>query len=299
MASVGLSLFMDEVRVMLATLRRALAFLIVCTSGSLWAVDPCACTQGPSCCAEPSCSIAPPISLLPKNCDCNPCAGDVCCTAEPSCCQDCCCCEPLCWYGSLNLRGTVDNVKTRGFDTPPPTDGEEEQEIDPLGIGGALGFSVPYNNNRIRLECEGMYFSSFHIDTANVLTPFPPAFYSRYIGRWAVLANLWYDIPLNEKFDFYFGGGIGAGGALMEANDIQAQGRANVSDTVWQVGCGGVRHYDNCSLDIGYRFMDFGTYDVGLFDVNGVQTGYLRTDIVSHQLFIGFRYNSLFRMFNR
>ncbi len=45
--------------------------------------------------------------------------------------------------------------------------------------------------------------------------------------------------------------------------------------------------------------MDFGTYEVGLFDINGVQTGSFRTDIASHQLFIGFRYNSLFRMFAR
>lgn len=169
--------------------------------------------------------------------------------------------------------------------------------IDPLGVGGALGFAIPTQHGRLRLEAEGMYFSSFHEDTNNVLAPFAPAFYSRYIGRWAVLGNAWYDIPLNDKFDFYFGGGIGGGGATMEVVTAQSNGLANVSDVIWQVGCGGVRHYEKFSLDVGYRFMDFGTYNVGLFDVNGAPTGSFRTDIVSHQLFIGFRYNSLFRLF--
>ena len=277
---------------MLASLRRVVAILILFAPGSLAVADQCGCT------APSACTVAPPVALFSRKSDCNPCAHDSCCTAEPSCCQECCCCDPI-WYASFNLRGTVDNVKTRGFDTPPPTDGDGEEPNDPLGIGGAVGFSVPFGENRLRMEVEGMYFSSFHIDTPNVLAPFPPAFYSRYFGRWAVLANAWYDIPLNERYDFYFGGGIGGGGATLEVLDGIGQGSASVSDVIWQVGCGGVRHFQNCSIDVGYRYMDFGTYNIGIFDAGGNQTGNFRTDLTSHQLFIGFRFNSLLSMFSR
>jgi opacity protein-like surface antigen len=198
------------------------------------------------------------------------------------------------------LRGTLDTVKTRGTDTPPPIEGEEEEEIDPLGLGGALGWYIPYGEDRLRVEAEGMYFSAFHVDTNNILPAFPPAFYSAYTGRWAVLGNLWYDVRLNDRYDFYFGGGVGYGGAEMLVNDIQSTGEAKVSDVIWQVGCGGVRNFENFSVDLGYRFMDFGTYEVSLINnTTGIQSGAFRTDIVSHQIFLSFRYNSFYQMFAR
>jgi opacity protein-like surface antigen len=269
---------------MFHSLRRVAAVLVLCASGSLAAAAEC-------------CTISPCESLTPSNCCSNPCALDAGCTAEPACCQECCCCDPI-WYIALNLRGTLDTVKTRGFDTPPPNEGEEEEEIDPLGLGGALGWYIPAGDNRVRVEAEGMYLSAFHVDTNNVLPQFPPAYYSAYTGRWAVLGNVWYDIPLNERFEFYFGGGVGYGGAEMEANSILSAGTAKVSDTIWQVGCGGVRHYGNFSVDLGYRFMDFGTYEVPLYNGGG-QSGFFRTDITSHQIFLSFRYNSFAKLFAR
>ena len=276
---------------MFHSLRRTAALFLLCATNSLATAADCTYGTPAGCCTSNPCE-----SLMPANCCSNPCALDSCCTAEPSCCQECCCCDPI-WYASINLRGTLDTVKTRGTDAPPPIIGEEEEEIDPLGIGGSLGWYIPYGNDRLRAEVEGMYFSSFHIDTNNIQPIFPPAFYSAYSGRWAVLGNLWYDVRLNEAYDFYLGGGVGYGGAAMLVNDIQSTGAANVSDVIWQVGCGAVKNYDGCSIDIGYRFMDFGTYEVPLINGGGVQSGSFRTDITSHQLFLSFRYNSFSKMF--
>jgi len=46
-------------------------------------------------------------------------------------------------------------------------------------------------------------------------------------------------------------------------------------------------------IDLGYRYMDWGTSTVSLVDIFGGPAGKFTADITSHQVFLGIRYNSL------
>lgn len=97
------------------------------------------------------------------------------------------------------------------------------------------------------------------------------------VGVTSIFANAYYDFHNTTDFTPYFGGGLGAA-RIKGTGTIKADGErlsANVSnwDFAWNVG-GGVAYKltESASLDLGYRYADFGTLtvnDVDLLDVTG------------------------------
>lgn len=216
------------------------------------------------------------------------------------------CCNSRCLgpslYASINLRGSFDELQSGGYNTVgnfPNTGGDS---ADTFSIGGALGVSIPQGRGGYRIECEGIYVDPFDTVTNSFRPPTPSFFYqTEFSERWAVLGNLWRDIPLNDCWDFYVGGGLGGGGATMSVSDRVVQGSGSSTDFVWQAGCGlNWKWRPRVSVDVGYRYMDWGTTSVQLgFSSGNPNFGDFTADITSHQVFLGVRYNALRDLISR
>lgn len=204
-------------------------------------------------------------------------------------------------YASLNLRGSFDHLQSGGFNTVGGFLNTGGDNSDSFSIGGALGVAIPRKYGTLRLECEGIYVEPFNTVTNSFAPPTPSFFYTtRTSKRWAVLANSWFDIPLNNCLDFYVGGGIGGGGATMSVDDGAARGSGSSTDFVSQLGCGLTRRYKRMDIDLGYRYVHWGTNTVDLnFGGLGFPAGNFTADVTSNQLFLALRFDSIGRLFSR
>ncbi len=139
-----------------------------------------------------------------------------------------------------------------------------------LTWGGAAGLALERSNGRIRLEVEGRYrdgidqtylgfnqdFSPRHPNPVGIVE-------GKNFGGWSVLANVWRDFRLNDHFDVYGGGGIGATG--YESSFQQISGPKPETATIryntpfaWQAGVGCIWNVnERFAVDASYRL--FGT----------------------------------------
>jgi opacity protein-like surface antigen len=136
--------------------------------------------------------------------------------------------------------------------------------------GAAAGLALERSNGRIRLETEGRYRSFIEQTYLGFNENFSPRNLNpvgivrgKNLGGWSVLANVWRDFRLNDRFDLYGGGGIGATGYQLSfqqfdsTNPIPATTRYDTG-FAWQIGVGGIWNVsERIAVDASYRF--FGT----------------------------------------
>ena len=105
---------------------------------------------------------------------------------------------------------------------------------------------------------------------------------------------MWYDIPINcRPLDLYLGGGIGVHAGRLLTNDTVVVGDGHFKDFMWQVGGGIVYHHnDRLSIDLGYRYVDYGSANIGLV-VGAAPAGDYKISLSAHQVMLGFRFNSI------
>ena len=136
--------------------------------------------------------------------------------------------------------------------------------------GGAAGVALDRSNGRIRLEAEGRYrglLEQTYLGFNENFSPRDPnpvgIVQARNLGGWSVLANVWRDFRLNDQFDLYGGGGIGASGFETSFQQIDVPrplpaNRRYETGYAWQIGVGGIWNVsDRIAVDASYRF--FGT----------------------------------------
>lgn len=170
-----------------------------------------------------------------------------------------------------------------------------------FGVGGALGYDFP---NNFRVEGEITYRES-DVDTVDVSEVAGPGDLDGRgdVSAIAFMANVYYDIDIDQPVTPYIGVGIGA--AVVSANDV-ALATAPPSipglqltdddDTVfaYQVIAGiGYDVTENLTLTLEYRF--FGTQDAELdidrrvgFPVSGTT---FDVEYQSHNVIIGARFS--------
>jgi len=223
------------------------------------------------------------------------------------------CCAPRnSLYASVTLGGTFAHIRQGGFNTDGGFSGSGPSPLfqdnkDTFDLGGTLGVAIPRTVGRVdgtvRLEVQGMYHESF----ATELGSFPGApgpvdftYQTNMTNRWSTTANMWYDIPIRPLVDFYLGGGIGVHAGTLRTDDTRVSGDENFDDFMWQVGCGIVYHHnDRLSIDLGYRYVDYGSADIGLTttyegsELFGDPAGNYKIGLSAHQLMLGFRFNSI------
>ncbi len=168
-----------------------------------------------------------------------------------------------------------------------------DQDLD-IGfvIGGAVGTNL---GEYFRIEGEVSYA---RVDAGNAFAVFQPGGSgfsyagSGDVGALFVLANLWFDIPLNSPITPYLGGGIGAG---IVDTDITLTGPdvfvLNDNDTgfAFQVGAGFIYALTEwLSLELGYRFKGITDFTIDVVEVGGgPQNAIQGADLYIHQVFGG------------
>ena len=152
---------------------------------------------------------------------------------------------------------TLDNLTpTRGFDT--------SANIFTAGIAG--GVSLERERGRLRLEAEWLQ-RDFYRGAINA-TPGASLVTSK---NWSVLANVWRDFMVTEKFGCYGGGGIGGGGitGFGEFDRVPATDSFTSSAFAWQAGGGLIYEVtDQVTFDVSYRW-----YQVNGLTGPGLTTG--------------------------
>ena len=141
---------------------------------------------------------------------------------------------------------TVDRVGPFAFNT--------SANIFTAGIAG--GISLERERGRLRLEAEWLQRDFFRGDVSS-FPGSPPDASVVAVENWSVLANVWRDFMVTEKFGCYGGGGIGGGGitSFGEIARVPATDSFTSSAFAWQAG-GGLLYEltDQVTFDISYRW---------------------------------------------
>jgi|SRR5579864_6875115 len=205
-------------------------------------------------------------------------------------------------YASVNFRASFDHLESGGYNTVGAFHNTGSDDETNFSAGGAVGLAIPLKfGGTLRIEGEGISADMFNTVTNSFRPPTPTFFYkTKYSDRWAALANFWYDVPVWKCFGVYGGAGIGGGGSTISVNDGVVHGRGDSGDVVWQLGGGLTATYKRLTLDVGYRYMDWGTNSVRLETIVGsVPAGTFSADVTSHQAFVAIRYAFFTNLFSR
>lgn len=166
--------------------------------------------------------------------------------------------------------------------------------------GGTAGMAIRRNSwfselpGQLRLEFEArgrdqiVTSESVSGDTAT----------ERATNGWSTMVNVWRDNKFSEKWGYYLGAGIGAGGfrSTFDSNTGLISNNENVSSFAWQAGTGLIWEIsDRTTLDIGYRFFSINTTQATL-DFIGTPLPYERSYSAS-ELLLSIRVYEPFRRF--
>lgn len=145
-------------------------------------------------------------------------------------------------------------------------------------VGYTFGGSVGYDfGNNFRLEWEVSYREN-DLSTGGGATP--------QAGTSAMTLNGFYDLPLTESFDLYFGGGLGAATAQLETVSLSQVIDVDKTLFAYQLETGiGWNFKPKFTLSLGYRFFD--TADPEFILPAGQRA---RMDLENHEFILKIRY---------
>ncbi|MBN72397.1 MAG: hypothetical protein CME32_24335 [Gimesia sp.] len=224
---------------------------------------------------------------------------------------DCIPCVEDCWtdrvsfYISANNYASVNHMESGGFNTWAFSANSGSDNNVAYDFGLALGTRIPIGCKckALRFEVEGAFRDLGGLTTTSFQLEGPIQTYVvDYDDRWSVMTNCWLDFPLKNNKTIYIGGGIGANGGKVSIDDTYVSGQSRFNRFAWQIG-GGVTWdvSQRVTLDLGYRYMDYGSTFVDLndnFNPNNAAGNYI-ADLTSHQVMLGIRFNSLGNLIGR
>ena len=152
-------------------------------------------------------------------------------------------------------------------------------ELDDKVLGGsvALGAALKTNAGTLRAEIEYNKNETAEKSFYNII--------SGEVDTQSLMLNAYYDIDTGTKLSPYIGAGIGYAkveGKLTEnISGHQYQSSMDDNTFAWQVGTGlGYAITENITIDAGYRYMDYGSFDEGFSEL----------DTNAHEIHLGARY---------
>ena len=156
-----------------------------------------------------------------------------------------------------------------------------------LAAGGALGVAFERTRGRLRLEVEAAGRDTYDgglfttPDVGTVLT-----------SNWSMLANLWRDVMITDRFGIYAGAGIGGGGYVLAdrfpdgSRDVLGPGSA----LAWQGGGGLLWEItERLTFDVGYRY----------FAIDTIQQPFVPSGFGASELMFTLRLYEPFRAWRR
>jgi opacity protein-like surface antigen len=163
-------------------------------------------------------------------------------------------------------------------------------------IGAGIGYRFMPN---LRADVTIGYRGGYELHQADVIGPGSSA--DADISSWAAMVSIYYDFTNSSRFTPYLGGGIGASRNKLGTATVSQNG-ANVGflegDTktsfAWQLSAGtAIRLSPGISLDIGYRYMDMGSFESGDSGViSGSPVGVTgKDDLRAHEIQVGVRFD--------
>ncbi|PLY00728.1 MAG: hypothetical protein C0623_06675 [Desulfuromonas sp.] len=194
-------------------------------------------------------------------------------------------------YGYYLRAGTgltYSELDSGGLNTagPHPNTGSDQDNrvlLDlSLGKGwGALRTQIDYS------------FRHSDFRTNSFQPPTPTFFYLSSVLTKTISLSTYYDLSFGENGFYEPFLGAGAGGTYYDVEVSDGVVFASDSDTSLSyfgtVGIG-FKHSEQVKTELGYRYYDFGEFDVDLFGFGGLPAGNFEGDLIAHEVFVGVRY---------
>lgn len=201
-------------------------------------------------------------------------------------------------YDYIGLRAMggysrFDNLANTGS---KPGEVQKTNENDIVGgVGAYLGFDWRKFSPNATFRTEIEYGHDFRFDfNSRLLKTSPGTGTENNIANDVVLFNIYYDIPINQRWVPYIVAGVGASWVTADSNQTNfATGRGDhktrtVSSFAYSFGLGTAYNFnEHWSATAGYRYVDLGRLTMGPFsDGTEVTT----THYVKHELALGLSY---------
>jgi len=177
--------------------------------------------------------------------------------------------------GAIGAHSTDDaNITGGSIDVDNNTD---------AGLAGFVAIGLELGATNWRVELETSYRES-DIDSISGASGTGDVDALSFVG------NVFYDIELNRKLDFYLGGGIGL--ADVDYSSVNPVSSSTLDDSdmgwAWQLGAGAALALnDRLKLTLDYRFLNI----EGLDFPTSPSVGELDSEYRDHALFVGLRFN--------
>ena len=169
---------------------------------------------------------------------------------------------------------------------------------DLFTAGGALGTAADRPSGELRVEVEALGRGTLTGQTNSVFTP--EQYAVRATDSWTVMANVWREHAVSDRLGVYGGGGIGAGGYRLTADDLTVSGAGAESVFAWQVGAGITwRITPRATLDLGYRYLDLGVASTPLALGDGTAAGNYTSALSASEWLLSVRIYEPFAIFRR
>lgn len=184
-------------------------------------------------------------------------------------------------------------------------DGGDSVKDDVTGVRLALGFARGVDNGTLRAEIElgmdGKAKKSEAEDNVSFYDEFESSF-----EKTSLMANVYFDFDTKTAFMPYIG--VGAGVAKVKGSVYEYQedyysadefsGSKTQYNFAYQLTAGvGYKINDNMTLDVSYRYADFGESKISGSGVCADSTGIyayddeVKADLTSNEIMIGLRYS--------
>lgn len=157
-----------------------------------------------------------------------------------------------------------------------------ENDTD-AGVAGLVGLGAQLGATQWRVELEGGYRDS-DVDAISGASG------NGDVDALSLMGNVFYDINLNQKLEFYLGGGLGL--ADVDYSSVSPVGSTTISDNdlglAWQLGAGAALDLnDRLKLTLDYRFLNIENIDFPTSpSVANVDAEYR-----DHGIFVGLRFS--------
>ncbi|MCZ6509256.1 MAG: outer membrane beta-barrel protein [Alphaproteobacteria bacterium] len=177
--------------------------------------------------------------------------------------------------GAVGAHRTADsNVSGGSLDVEAETDS---------GLAGLVGLGLQLGATNWRVELEGGYRES-DIDNISGVGA------TGDVDVLSIMGNVFYDISLTQKLDFYLGGGLGL--ADVDLSNAGTFGTATIDDNdmgwAWQLGAGAAFALnERLKLTLDYRFLNIEDLDYP----TSPAIGELDVEYRDHAIFVGLRFD--------
>ena len=177
--------------------------------------------------------------------------------------------------GAIGAHETTDaNINGGSINVDNDTD---------AGLAGLVGLGLQLGTTNWRVELETSYRQS-DVDAIS------GAAGSGDVDALSFVGNVFYDIALTEKVDFYLGGGVGL--ADVDYSSVSPVGSSTLNDNdmgwAWQLGAGAaVAMTDRLKLTLDYRFLNIEDLDFP----TSPSVAEVDAEYRDHAVFVGLRYS--------